>query len=89
MSKELLVDQMTTSQSHLIPLIVRERYLALGGEFVQIVKLGCDHHPHGLADPSPVVNFILAHCAQGEVAAKALAVASQSGSITKLAPGKC
>jgi hypothetical protein len=23
------------------------------------IKKGCDHHPHGLAEPSPVVKFIL------------------------------
>jgi hypothetical protein len=68
--------------------IVRKRYLALGGEFALIVKLGCDHHPHGLADPSPVVNFILAHCTEGEAAQKALTIAPKPGSILKLAKGQ-
>lgn len=68
--------------------IVRKRYMALGGDFVLIVKLGCDHHPHGLKDPAPVVNFVLAHCAQGEVATKALALALKPGSITRLAAGQ-
>lgn len=67
--------------------IVRKRYIALGGDFALIVKVGCNHHPHGLKDPAPVVNFILAHCAQGEVAAKALALAPEPGSVTTLAPG--
>ena len=41
--------------------IVRARYLLLGGRFFEVVKHGCDHHPHGLSDPTPVVNFIIAH----------------------------
>lgn len=68
--------------------IVRTRYKALGGDFVLIVKHGCDHHPHGLSDPTPVVNFILAHCAKGELAAKAMALAPRPGSVTTLAPGQ-
>jgi hypothetical protein len=65
--------------------IVRERYLKLGGDFVLIVKQGCDHHPHGLADPSPVVNFILTHCASGQAAQAALAIAPKPGSVITLA----
>jgi hypothetical protein len=68
--------------------IVRERYMALGGEFALIVKHGCDHHPHGLADPTPVVNFVLAHCAQGEAAKRAREVAPRPGSVMTLAPGQ-
>jgi hypothetical protein len=68
--------------------IVRKRYMALGGDFVLIVKQGCGHHPHGLADPTPVVNFILAHCAKGEAARRALSIAPRPGSVTKLAPGQ-
>ena len=68
--------------------IVRKRYMAMGGDFVLIVKEGCNHHPHGLADPAPVVNFILGHCAEGATAARALALAPKPGSVTKLAPGK-
>jgi len=26
------------------------------------IKPGCDHHPHGLEDPTPVVEFILRQC---------------------------
>lgn len=68
--------------------IVRKRYMALRGDFVLIVKQGCDHHPHGLSDPTPVVNFILAYCAEGEAAKKALAVALKPGSVITLAPGQ-
>ena len=38
---------------------VRTRYLELGGSVEVIIKKGCDHHPHSLTDPTPVVNFIL------------------------------
>ena len=68
--------------------IVRQRYMALGGDFVLIVKLGCGHHPHGLADPFPVVNFILAHSAEGETGRKALAQAPKPGSVIRLAPAQ-
>ena len=30
-----------------------------GGKIEKIVKEGCDHHPHGLDDPSPLVNWAL------------------------------
>jgi len=41
--------------------IVRERYEKLGGKIEVIVKRGFKHHPHGLDDPTPVVQFILKH----------------------------
>lgn len=44
--------------------IIRERYLALGGTVEIIHKPGVGHHPHGLEDPAPVVNFILKHAAK-------------------------
>ena len=37
--------------------VVYERYKALGGPVERIVKPGGDHHPHGLPDPKPVVEF--------------------------------
>ena len=39
--------------------IIEARYLKLGGKIQVIHKPGIGHHPHGLEDPSPVVNFIL------------------------------
>ncbi|MHC4871840.1 MAG: alpha/beta fold hydrolase [Planctomycetota bacterium] len=39
--------------------ILMERYKALGGDFKLIVKEGGAHHPHGLDDPAPIVDFIL------------------------------
>lgn len=39
--------------------VIRSRYQALGGVAEVIVKPGCDHHPHSLENPEPVVTFIL------------------------------
>jgi pimeloyl-ACP methyl ester carboxylesterase len=41
--------------------IVEARYRKLGGEIVVIHKANVAHHPHGLDDPTPVVDFILDH----------------------------
>ena len=41
--------------------LVRQRYEKLGGPVAVLVKQGLGHHPHGLTDPTPVVNFILGH----------------------------
>jgi pimeloyl-ACP methyl ester carboxylesterase len=37
------------------------RYRKLGGTIKVIVKTGGAHHPHSLKDPTPIVDFILAH----------------------------
>ena len=37
--------------------VVHDRYRALGGPVERIVKPGVDHHPHGLTDPRPIVDF--------------------------------
>ena len=37
---------------------------ALGGEIVVIAKPNCDHHPHSLTDPTPIVEFVLKHTAK-------------------------
>jgi pimeloyl-ACP methyl ester carboxylesterase len=68
--------------------IVRARYLALGGSFTLIVKEGCDHHPHGLANPKPIVDFIVTHCARGKAAREARKTAPKPGSVTRLASGQ-
>jgi len=68
--------------------IVRERYMKLGGKFVEIVKVGCDHHPHGLADPTPVVDFILENTAGGDVAAEARKTAPKAGTVIVLPKGQ-
>ena len=35
-----------------------EFYRENGGELLEIVKPGCGHHPHGLEDPTPLIEFI-------------------------------
>jgi len=42
-------------------LVVAERYRALGGIVELIHKPGIGHHPHGLDDPTPVVDFLVRH----------------------------
>jgi hypothetical protein len=44
--------------------IIEQRYRQLGGEIQVIRKPGIGHHPHGLDDPKPVVDFILKHASQ-------------------------
>lgn len=38
--------------------IVAERYRKLGGSIQLIGKPGVGHHPHGLEDPTPIIDFI-------------------------------
>ena len=40
---------------------MQQQYEKLGGDFKLIMSPGVDHHPHGLPDPSPVVDFIQKH----------------------------
>jgi pimeloyl-ACP methyl ester carboxylesterase len=42
-------------------LILKKRFLELGGNIEVITKPGVGHHPHSLEDPTPIVNFILNH----------------------------
>jgi pimeloyl-ACP methyl ester carboxylesterase len=44
--------------------VVEDRYRRLGGQIQVIHKPGIGHHPHGLDDPSPVVEFLLAHASR-------------------------
>jgi len=44
--------------------VVEKRYKELGGEIVVIAKPNCDHHPHSLKDPTPIVEFVLKHTAK-------------------------
>lgn len=37
--------------------VLTEYYRANGGTIVEIVKAGCDHHPHGLDDVTPLIEF--------------------------------
>ncbi len=38
-----------------------ELYKSGGGTLVEIVKAGCDHHPHGLDDSTPIIEFVEKH----------------------------
>ena len=44
-------------------LVVERRYRELGGTVEVIHKPGVGHHPHGLDDPAPVIDFIIRHAA--------------------------
>ncbi len=39
--------------------VLFDRYTMLGGQIEVIAKPGIGHHPHGLDDPTPVVDFIM------------------------------
>jgi pimeloyl-ACP methyl ester carboxylesterase/lysophospholipase L1-like esterase len=41
--------------------LIAERYRKLGGEITLIAKPGVGHHPHGLEDSTPIVEFIRKH----------------------------
>ena len=41
--------------------IVETRYKELGGTIQVIRKPGVGHHPHSLANPEPIVDFVLSH----------------------------
>ncbi len=43
--------------------IVAERYMAMGGSITLIPKPGVGHHPHGLEDSTPIIEFIATHAA--------------------------
>lgn len=44
--------------------VIAERYRKLGGSITLIAKPGVKHHPHGLDDSTPIIDFIVAHAAQ-------------------------
>lgn len=41
---------------------VEQAYKEAGVEIEVYIKPGGDHHPHGLSDPTVVLDFILRHC---------------------------
>ena len=49
--------------------LVAERYRKLGGRITLIAKPGVKHHPHGLDDSTPIVNFIWQHASSPEAKA--------------------
>ena len=38
--------------------LLERYYKENGGELVAIGKAGCGHHPHGLEDNSPIIEFM-------------------------------
>jgi len=46
--------------------LVEKRYKELWGVIEVIAKPNCDHHPHSLKDPTPIVEFILRHTNQSK-----------------------
>lgn len=46
--------------------LAEKRYKELGGLFEVIAKPNCDHHPHSLKDPKPIVEFVLRHAGARE-----------------------
>lgn len=42
--------------------ILEKYYNKNGGKLLAIGKQGCNHHPHGLTDPQPIIDFIEDHC---------------------------
>ncbi|MBQ7793468.1 MAG: alpha/beta hydrolase [Clostridia bacterium] len=41
--------------------LLNDAYIANNCEIVTIIKKDCDHHPHGLEDNSPIIDFIVSH----------------------------
>ncbi|MBN2477478.1 MAG: alpha/beta fold hydrolase [Pirellulales bacterium] len=39
--------------------LLARRYKAMGGSITVLTKPFCDHHPHSLREPAPIVNFVL------------------------------
>jgi pimeloyl-ACP methyl ester carboxylesterase len=50
--------------------VIEQRYKALGGTISVFHKAGCGHHPHGLDDPTPVVELIEKYTAQSETGSR-------------------
>jgi pimeloyl-ACP methyl ester carboxylesterase len=69
-------------------MIVRDRYTKMRGPIVLIVKQGCDHHPHGLTDPTMIVDFIRAHSLQAPAPDDIAKAALKPGTVLELPQGK-
>lgn len=67
--------------------IIRERYLGLGGEITAIAKKGCAYHPHGLTDPTPIADFIVAYAGGSGADRKMLKALPKVGAMTVLPQG--
>jgi lysophospholipase L1-like esterase/pimeloyl-ACP methyl ester carboxylesterase len=49
--------------------VIAERYPKLGGDITLIRKPGVKHHPHGLDDSTPIVDFLWQHAASADAKA--------------------
>lgn len=45
-------------------IFLEKAYKDAGVQIEVYIKPGCDHHPHGLSDPTAALNFIIRHCGQ-------------------------
>ena len=52
-------DEAVAYEANLAELV--RRYRAAGGLIEVVIKPGGKHHPHSLADPAPIVDFLLRH----------------------------
>lgn len=52
-------DESVDYRANLLELV--KRYRAAGGLIEYVIKPGGKHHPHSLADPTPIVDFLLKH----------------------------
>ncbi len=46
-------------------IFLEKSYRQNGIDMEVYLKKGCDHHPHSLDDPAPIVEFIQKHCREG------------------------
>ncbi|MDA0766220.1 MAG: prolyl oligopeptidase family serine peptidase [Verrucomicrobia bacterium] len=60
-------------------LLVETRYKELGGEIQIIKKPEAGHRPHSLADPAPIVDFVMKHVSGGNESAPKRGVRAQAG----------
>lgn len=49
---DTIVDHLDNAEAFL------DKFKALDGKYEYYVKHGCGHHPHGLEDPKPIINFL-------------------------------
>ncbi len=63
-ASKIPVFQVMGDADEAVPLVengyrIRDVLRAAGSPYAEIIKPGCGHHPHGLEDPTPVVEFIV------------------------------
>ncbi len=68
--------------------VLRDEYVRLGGSVRLIVKPGADHHPHGLDNPEPIVDFVMSHTPEFKSCQKYTIRGSLDNSLTKFEKDK-